>query len=293
MKKTEPRIMTSCHHGHAEIQNNLNQAMRVLRVHTDIAVMEIDFVQMGDDFISSHDYVAENIKNGSTLKTWIQQVVVKKKKTLWIDIKSHVDFFAFSFGCCDLRFKFDCRQLFRVLATIYKEVQQQPSTVRLQDYVWISCQDSEVRDNLIRLNNKLKGHLRWTIVTDIPFVYSYACKYLLPVSAYSWIHDYVFSYFLTYDFSSTRVGQKEPVICIDHSFFPSDAKLTQFIENSSIPLGSTLILYTYSLSEAPLVIPGYTIIMQYDYTTTPRREAWRTRRGGSGDANNMNKKHAF
>ena len=260
--------MTSCHHGDVQCQNNLAQAIRVMQKYSAIKVMEIDFVQVGDDFVSSHDYSADSIKNGAPLRKWVEQVVLKRKKILWLDLKSHIDFFAFT--CCDVRFKFDCRQLFRVLAAICNETKQ-----RLQDRLWLSCQDCEVRETLIRYNNRLKERHRWIIATDIPYVYSYACKYLLPLSAYSWIHDHVFSYFKEYDFTTTTVGvefNKPPVVCIDHSFFPSDTKLIQFIEQSTIPPGSTILLYTFQSHDyPPIEVLGYTIIMQYDYTGPPRQ----------------------
>lgn len=245
--------MTSCHHGDVQCQNNLLQALQVIQSHEKIKVMEIDFVQVGEDFVSSHDYKPESIANGSPLSEWIDKVVLKNQKILWIDIKSHLDVFAFT--CCDVRFKFDCRQLFRVLAQLCNTTKQQ-----LQSRVWLSCQDSVVRDTLLSLNNRLKQRHRWIIMADIPFVYSYACKYLLPFSASDWIHNYVFSHFVTYDFSQS------PVICIDRSFFPSDNRLIEFIENSTITPGTTLILYTFESGHPPIEVLGYNIIMQYDFT---------------------------
>lgn len=255
--KIKAVVMTSCHHGDAECQNNLSQAKQVMRCYNEIRVMEIDFVQVGEDFVSSHDYKAENIQQGSSLREWIDLVVLRAKKVLWIDLKSHVD--VLTLACCcggDIRFKFDCRQLFRVLAKLCNETKQ-----HLQKRIWLSCQDSEVRDTLIRYNNKLKACHQWMIITDIPFVYSYACKYLLPFSSYECIHNYVFTHFITYDFSES------PIICIDHSFFPSDNKIIQFIENSTILPGSTILLYTFTdRDHPPIKVLGYKIIMQFDYT---------------------------
>jgi len=262
--------MTSCHHGHSLQQNNLKQAIEVLKTNREIGVVEIDFVQVGDDFVSSHDYTQEGIQNGSTLLEWIQEGVVNRGKILWVDIKSHVDFTAY-FCCCDMRFKFDCRALFRALGQIYKRLKQ-----RLQDNVWLSCQDREIRDAFIRENNRLKACNRWTIATDIPFVYSYAvnaCRYVFPTSMYNWLQDRAFADLLNYDFDATRIYLDRPVVvCIDQSFFPSVERLIKFIEDSTIPLGSKVILYTFSKEQPPIVVPGYEIIMQYDYVPQIRKK---------------------
>lgn len=260
--------MTSCHHGDCAKQNNLGQAIEVTRAHPEIEILEIDFVQVGDDFISSHDYVAENIKNGSPLIQWIHQMVVKRKKTLWIDIKSHVDFMAFC-CCCDMRFKFDCRALFNTLAKICNTLKR-----RVQPHVWLSCQDREVREAFISYNKRLEPINKWTIVTDIPFVYSYAvnaCQYLLPSALYHWIQDRAFTGFLEYDFEMARIAVDVPlIVCIDRSFFATNERIVRFVEESTIPLGSVILLYTYPKTEAPIVIQGYRVVMQYDYTAQDR-----------------------
>lgn len=261
--------MTSCHHGHARYENNLHHAIRVMNTQTEIKVMEIDFVHVGDDFISSHDYKSENIENGAPLSEWVEEVIIRREKILWLDLKSHVDSMAILCVCCDMRFKFDCRHLFKVLATLCNKTKR-----RLQDKIWLSCQDKEVLDSLIRLNTRLKGTLKWTIVTDIPFVFSYACKYLnewLPISAYTWIYSYFVSHFLEYDFTEASTGFTDLVVCIDHTFFPSDTTLIKFIEESTIPPGAIILLYTYERTHSPIKIMGYNIIMQYDYTTAQRR----------------------
>lgn len=264
--------MTSCHHGHSLQQNNLKHAIDVLRTNPEIAVIEIDFVQIGDNFISSHDYNEENIKNGSTLLEWVQEIVIKQEKILWIDIKSHVDFMAYC-CCCDMRFKFDCGALFRVLARIYKTVKK-----KVQENVWLSCQDGEIRNALIRYNNRIDVRFRWTIATDIPFVYSYAvnmCQYVLPSTLCNWVQDRAFADLLLYDFDATRIyGDVPVVVCIDQSFFPLVERLVKFIEDSTIPLGSTIVLYTFEnrAIQEPITINGYDVIMQYDYVPQIRKK---------------------
>ena len=261
--------MTSCHHGHARYENNLYHAIRVMNTQTEIKVMGIDFIHVGDDFVSSHDYSTENIENGASLGEWVEEVIIRRDKILWLDLKSHVDPIAIMCVCCDMRFKFDCRHLFKVLATLCNKTKR-----RLQDKIWLSCQDKEVRDSLVRFNTRLKGSLRWNVVTDIPFVNNYACKYLndwLPINAYALIYSYVVSYFLEYDFTDASTGFTDLVVCIDQCFFPCDSTLTKFIEESSIPPGATILLYTYERTHPSIRIMGYNIIMQYDYTTAQRR----------------------
>ncbi len=262
---------TSCHHGHSRYPNNLAHAIRVMNTQEEVGVMEIDFVQVGDDFVSSHDYKTENIEQGSCLGDWVEEVIVKRDLILWIDIKSHIDVMGFLFVCCDKRFKFDCHALFKALARLYNKHQSQ---LRLQDKIWLSCQDADVRDSLIRLNGSLKARYKWTIVTDIPFIYSYVCKYLndwLPVFAYTSMYDYVFSHFLEFDFTDVAIGFGGIIVCIDQSFFPSDARLIEFIEKSTIPPGATLVLYNYERTHPPIKVMGYTVKMQYEYTTAQRR----------------------
>jgi hypothetical protein len=256
--------MTSCHHGDVHCQNNLARALRVIDANREIKVVEIDFVQIGHDFISSHDYKPENVSNGSSLREWVHALVIQRKKILWIDIKSHVDIIAFTL--CDVRVKFDCAPLFNALARLCRETKR-----RLQDNVWLSCQDSEVRHALIRHNNtRIKERNRWLIATDIPYVPSYACKAYFPHAVFSWFNEYVFgNTFMTLDYTETRAL----IVCIDHTFFWSDASLISFIEESSIPAGSTIVLYTYERPrEVPIEVLGYTIIMQYDYTHLQREE---------------------
>ena len=263
--------MTSCHHGHAEHQNNLRHAIDVIRTNPDIQIVEIDFVQVGDDFVSSHDYAPENISNASPLLEWVRKVVVERKKILWVDLKSHVDFIAFCCFCCDTRFKLDCKALFKVLARICRTL-----GTRVQDKVWISCQDSDVREALIRCNRPLKAENKWTVVTDIPFVYSYAvnaCQYIIPSSMYNWLQDRVFAELCQFDFERARIFVDVPIIvCIDKSFFVNTERLAHFIEDSTIPLGSTIVLYTYDVTEPPVQVIGYNIIMQYNYVTIERKK---------------------
>lgn len=249
--------MTSCHHGHADHQNNLARAADVLKRHDDeIGVIEIDFVNVRDDFISSHDFSVTNIKAGSSLIDWVKLVVVKHEKVLWIDLKSHHDFLGLF--CCDTRFKTDCKLLFKVLSRIRKIVKR-----RIESHVWISCQDSDVKDQLVRFNNNSHSRGRWIIVNDIPFVGNYLQQYVLPLG---WLTRSMTSTFREYDFSeTTSLANPNPVVCIDRLFFATTQKLIDFIEDSSIPLGATVLLYTFGADQEPLHIEGYEIIMQYDY----------------------------
>lgn len=247
--------MTSCHHGHADYQNNLIRAKDVLkRHHTEIGVMEIDFVNVRDDFVSSHDFSASNINAGSPLIDWIKLVVLKYEKILWIDLKSHHDFLGLF--CCDVRFKTDCKLLFDVLSRIRRTTRH-----RIETNIWISCQDSDVKDQLVRHSGLANN--RWIIVNDIPFVGSYLQQYVLPRD---WLTRLMLSVFRDYDFEATiSLHNPHPVVCIDRSFFVTLQKLIAFIEDSSIPLGSTVLLYTFDATEEPFQIEGYNLIFQYDY----------------------------
>ncbi len=257
--------MTSCHHGHSLYPNNLKEAINVIRTNEEIRIVEIDFIQVGDDFVSSHDYTAEGIANGSPLIDWVRKVVIERDAILWIDLKSHLDFTAFCCGCCDMRFKVDWRLLFTVLARICKILQR-----KIQDKVWISCQEKDVCNSIIRFNNtRLKAVNRWTVVNDIPFIYSYAVnavRSILPSTVYNWLQDSVFTQLKEYNFERTRIFSNLPiVVCIDKSFFSCTERIIQFVEDSTIPLGSRIVLYTFERTEPPILIQGYDIVMQYDY----------------------------
>lgn len=255
--KLGKKEMTSCHHGHADHQNSLKKATDVLKRHdAEIGFMEIDFVNVRDNFISSHDFSQTNIDAGSALIDWVKLVVVKHEKVLWIDLKSHHDFLGLF--CCDTRFKTDCKLLFKVLSRIRKIVKR-----RIETHIWISCQDSDVKDQLVHFNNNSHSRNRWIVVNDIPFVGNYLQQYILP---HGWLTRMMINTFREYDFGETAsVLKPHPVVCIDRSFFATTQKLIDFIEDSSIPLGATVLLYTFEADQQPLHIEGYVIIMQYDY----------------------------
>ena len=83
------------------------------------------------------------------------------------------------------------------------------------------------------------------------------------------------SNFLEYDFAGMATGFTDVIVCIDHTFFPSDASLIQFVENSTIPPGAVIVLYTYERTHPRIKIMGYEVIMQYDYTTAQLRRKCR------------------
>lgn len=249
------KIGSSCHHGDVLRQNNLVAVKNLLQndpTHR-IAILEIDFIDRLTDIVSSHDRTPENIADGSPLADWVKVVVHKHGRILWCDIKAQVDFMTMVMFCNDTLL-FDCKLLFDVLNKLRHQYRKQ---LKLEEFIYLSCQHPSVHTQLVRLNEHSENMNRWTIISDMPHVNQYIPRYLsLPDSS---VNSYVQDYFKHYDFGTT-------IVCIDISFFATTSELVKFIEDSRIPLQSTVLLYTFPLTQPPIKIPGYTVIMQYDYT---------------------------
>ncbi len=191
-------MLTSCkrsaHHGYTNYENNLMMTLDCLHFHPEIDIVEIDFVYHHHDFLSSHDYSEENLKNASSLEEWVDHFI-KLKKILWIDLKdvpSSIFFPSLS--------KLNINQLIlklNRLSLIYP---------LLNNYIMISCQFSHIYERLKMFNK------HFMIMQDCPMDYYYILNYFTSLFNVNIIK--------TID---------NPIIAIDKNF----VQLDDFIEKSS------------------------------------------------------------
>ena len=250
-QKSRP-LRICAHHGNIENENVLQDARLLLREQPEIDMMEIDFVAVGGDYISAHDYSEELVGRGSTLSEWVHFLCVEQRRILYVDLKAQLN--ALTIFCSGhVVLKFDCEAFYLTLNNLRKRLQR-THQFDIRPFIWLSCQEQEVKAELKRLNY----NQCWRIITDIPYVSQYIWRYVLPSLLQPALDYYIYEHFLDYDFSEGEV------ISIDRSFF-SERGLRELVETSRIPLGSTLILYAYERSHEPIHIEHYHVIMLYDY----------------------------
>jgi hypothetical protein len=243
-----PRI--SCHHGDIRRPNSLTQARAILDQHPEIDIMEIDFVAWHGELLSAHDYTHESVATGSPLSQWVAFVVVESRRILWFDLKARLD--AKAWLC-------DCAYAIALLcaATLTAALERHAQELDLRQYMILTCQDRELKGYLQRLC----GCQGWLFADDLPFVDSYIWQWLLP-QPFQWlVNRHVQALIAHYDLSAGRI------VSIDLSFFEHNLDLLQAcLRLSSVRGDALLILYNFPLSQAPIKIPGYRVVMQYDYT---------------------------
>lgn len=248
-KKSVQQVRLSCHHGHALYPNNLEETRRIIRQHGEIEIFEIDFISVDDQFISSHDYTEEGVQNGSSLAEWVAYLVVQERRTLFIDVKARLSFSTVIL--CGA--KFQSFLFFRELARLRKCYRKQ---LDIGERIWIGCQDGDLREELMQVNESQKLSERWQFITDCPRTYSYLAQMLLPQWLSNWFMQ---TYYGNYDYSA------DDLVALDRSFFASNAELEEFIERSKIRHDATLMLYSYVRSEQVPQTEHCRLIIQYDY----------------------------
>lgn len=246
------RVRIAAHHGDSRNQNNLEAARRVLETHPEIDIMEIDFILYCKELISSHDYTAEGVLNGSPLRDWIEMVVIQYGKTLWIDVKPLIALSALFWSIAE--------EVTACLYTILAEqalYAKQSHNITLRNYLFITSQDPAIKLELETRNKE-----GWLIAIDVPAMRSYIWQALLPPGLQEWLNDSIYNALTrNYDFS------RDSIVAIDKTFFDGNLKrLFRFIETSNIQPGTTIILYTFDGDMPPLKSDQYHIVTQYDYT---------------------------
>lgn len=246
----------ACHHGDYNHQNNLEHAKRVLELyHDQIDIMEIDFVYYQNNFVSSHDHDTDSIIKGSYLKTWIDLVIIKYHKILWLDIKVNI----FSFALMITGYKHECERLFQLFKTYNRSLYEERK-IDIKQYILISCQYTPYKDELLRLNSKLRRP--WLFTTDLPYYNHYIWRYVLPNDIQTLNNEKVQEMILEYDFSS------QYYISIDLFFFNNDIEfLFELLhKNGTLEKGSYIILYPFN-HNSPIKVTSnkYNIVIMYDF----------------------------
>ncbi len=253
------KMKLCCHHGDFDRQNNLASAIVIMDENPQIDIYEIDFIDYGGQCISSHDYKQQNILNGSSIRDWIREICVKRKKILYVDLKVDVGLgYLLSFSGSD--WKFNCVRLFNELNRIHSTYQRKKN-VDIKKYIWLTSQDYDVAGKLYSINNHLDRKHRWKCIIDAPYVNYYILQYLVSGCSPSFVNDRTYNACMEYNFDND-------IIALDYSFFGSN--ITKFIKDSTIKAGSTIILYSFELGTKPIEIEGYYIIMTYNYRRKKR-----------------------
>ena len=98
-KSIVKQIKVSCHHGDINNPNQLFYVEKLIERENDfIDIYEIDFVMFKNKVVSSHDYDIDMIYKGTELIKWIDLIIIKNNKILWIDIKENLSIFCNSYN---------------------------------------------------------------------------------------------------------------------------------------------------------------------------------------------------
>jgi hypothetical protein len=226
----------------------LAAALCVARQHPEIDIYEIDFVTAPDGrIVSSHDYAAEAIADGSDVLLWIEAIVVERGKVLWLDVKENLDlYFAWQYGT------FDHALLFAQLA----EARKKWPSAALPQRLWLGCQDVALR-KIIRRRCDEDG---WQFIMDMPAVSGYVWQRLASWCCAPRVNQLVGRQMLHSDYQSAAI------ISIDRTFFASPKELKRFVRALQLKPGVIVVLNSFPLSREPILVEDGRIVMQYDYT---------------------------
>ena len=225
-----PRL--SCHHGNAARENDLEEAVRVADAFPEIDVFEIDFLTHRRLLISAHDYSERVIRRGSRLSSWLRELVVKRGKTLWIDVKENL---ALYFHWCHEHF--DAQLLFECL----EEARAVDAAVVAR--VWVGCQDETLREALIEYN-AVQCAGRWTIILDMPMAPAYVAQFFAPECLRGALQESVCEDFEHHQY------ERFDVISLDQSFFTSRKALKAFIRSLRLAPHVLVVLNSFARDQA-------------------------------------------
>jgi hypothetical protein len=250
------RPTRSAHHGDYRAPNELLPALLVADRHPEIQVFEIDFVDAGGPqkrLVSSHDYDERAIARGAELEQWIDELVVKRGRLLWLDCKQNLDlYFAWQYT------KFHPRRLMRRLEAARARLAEQGAD--LTRFVWIGCQDCGLRAQLLAENERLPEGKRWRFILDMPTVESYVWQRIVP-HCWRWrVYQQAYDAFRETDY------QAYDVISLDRTFFDGPSELKRFVRSLKLRPSVLVVLNSFPLRQAPVELEDHAIVMQYDYT---------------------------
>lgn len=244
----------SCHHGDVKRQNNLSAARRVEKKYgRDIGIYEIDFLSNHGEIISSHDYNMQAINNGRRLGEWVQFVVIKCRKILWMDVKENYKFMM----QCGFE-QFDTAELFSTLKAL-REWHREKDKIDIRDYIWIGCQERSLHADIVRRNVLPK----WSMILDMPTVMTYV---LFEVTFHTLRGSSLLLERIHKEFQEYPNKNDYTIVTLDRTFFSSPKQMIEFIETLHLPPETTILVNSFDQSTPPLRLEGHNIITQYDYT---------------------------
>jgi hypothetical protein len=217
----------SCHHGHCQKENQLD-AVKTITKHYDM--IEIDFVYFNNQYISSHDYDVDTIKNGSTLEEWIEYIILHNK-ILWIDLKdTNLNIFTYST-------QLNIPHLINILDLLSLKYQN------LKQHIILGCQFTNGYKQLLNEQHD------YVVINDLPKDYMYALKYILPLTFVNMLTKYV-------------IQNDSNIVAIDKSYFNTLEVLQQFIDDCT---SSIIIIYNFEEGNITPESVDKHIIIQYNY----------------------------
>lgn len=249
----QSKILTSyisAHHGFFTKENELAPTIKLLQKHTEIDMVEIDFVYDNGKFISSHDYEDENVIKGSELTIWLNEII-PLNKMIWIDIKDSTwSILSESFS------KFDVQVLFDLIRSEKKKFNSM--NIALEKYILIGCQYEHLIDKIVTINDG-----EFLLAYDFPRIHAYVTKTIAP-ACFDMVIDQYYQEESELILNELIKG-KYNIVCLDVTFFMSINDIVMLL--NKINNISIVIIYSLDLTSQEIIsIPGKHVITQYNYS---------------------------
>lgn len=224
-------VHISCHHGIINKENQLEPVKQLLSKPNDIDMIEIDFVCVNNNYISSHDYDQDQIKLGSTLDEWVDLIMLYDK-ILWIDLKDN--FSSLFLWTSQLNIQLLINKLNKLRLKYH----------HLNDHILLGCQYMngyhQLRDY----------HGDYTLITDLPHTTLYVIDYITPWFLKPTLNDIINKF----------IDINDNIIAIDKSFYNHLDDLISLINKSSCQY---VILYNFEQGDI-IPICHKNLIIQYN-----------------------------
>jgi hypothetical protein len=230
-------VNISCHHGKITKENQLYEAINIIKNNTEIDIIEIDFVCVNDEFISSHDYNDDMIKHGSILENWIHFIMLYNK-ILWIDLKDIIPSILINYSYINVELLYN---KLNNMKKIYPN---------LNNHIIIGCQFQHGYNNLIKNNNN-----DYLIIKDTPSCSIYLIDFFTPACLKYILNDIAVDYIV-------KELNDEKYVAIDKRFINNTKTLIDIIDKID---ALVIIIYNYARDESILNIKNKHIIYQYNY----------------------------
>jgi hypothetical protein len=239
----------SCHHGHIQFENQLQPMINLIKnnnmdskhskksVESHIFdIIEIDFVCYQNEYISSHDYILDNINKGSKLEDWVD-LIIKYNKMLWIDLKDTTSSLFINTSQLNIPLLLQKLNLLKL------------KYLNLNQHILLGCQYQMGYQQLLSYQHD------YTVLTDLPQDYAYVLNYLTPSLFKSTINDYIKTWIQNNTYND--------ILALDVSFFNNLDEVKTFIDSTT---SSVVILYNFEKGyKLPLTFYNKQIIIQYNF----------------------------